>query len=233
VRQSLEAVRIQEGQLRVARADRFPTLALTSGYQRLFFPQSFLMTLDQFAENWSVGGQLTVSLFSGGRVSGNIQAARADLDEARARLEQATELAALDTRVALNQLQQAEAAFAASRGTAQQAARAYSIDEIRYREGISTQTDLNQSRLLLQQATANQAQSARDLAVARARVVLLRDLPLNTQSLGAAASRAAQEQQQLLQQQEQQRQQQQQQQGSLTSTAANPSGASPSGSFPQ
>jgi outer membrane protein len=233
VRQSLEAVRIQEGQLRVARADRFPTLALTSGYQRLFFPQNFLLSLDQFAENWSVGGQLTVSLFSGGRVSGNIQAARADLDEARARLQQATELAALDTRVALNQLQQAEAAFAASRGTAQQAARAYSIDEIRYREGISTQTDLNQSRLLLQQATANQAQSARDLAVARARVALLRDLPLNTQSLGAAAARAAQEQQQLLQQQEQQRQQQQQQQGSLTSTAANPSGASPSGSFPQ
>src|SRR5687768_17492506 len=150
VRQSLEAVRIQEGQLRVARADRFPTLALTSGYQRLFFPQSFLLSLDQFAENWSVGGQLTVSLFSGGRVSGNIESARANLDEARARLQQATELAALDTRVALNQLQQAEAAFAASRGTAQQAARAYSIDEIRHREGISTQTDLNQSRLLLQ-----------------------------------------------------------------------------------
>ena len=232
VRQSLEAVRAQEGQLRVARADRFPTLALTSGYQRLFFPQSFLLSLNQFSENWSVGGQLTMSLFSGGRVSGNIEAARANLDEARARLQQATELAALDTRVALTQLQQAEAAFAASRGTAQQAARAYSIDEIRYREGISTQTDLNQSRLLLQQATVNQALSARDLAVARARVALLRDLPLNTQSLGAARTRdagaaapaAAAAQQQ---------QQQQQQQGSLTSTAADPSGASPSGSFPQ
>ena len=38
---------------------------------------------------------------------------------------------------------------------------------------------------------ANQAQSARDLAVARARIVLLRDLPLNTQALGGAASRGA------------------------------------------
>ncbi|HKP14573.1 MAG TPA: TolC family protein [Gemmatimonadaceae bacterium] len=230
VRQSLEAVHAQEGQLRVARADRFPTLALTSGYQRLFFPQSFFLSLNQFSENWNVGGSLSLSLFSGGRVTGSIEQARANLDEARARLQQATELAALDTRVALNQLQQAEAAFAASRGTAQQAARAYSIDEIRYREGISTQTDLNQSRLLLQQATANQAQSARDLAVARARVTLIRDLPLNTQALGTAGARANL-QEQVQQQQEQQ--QPTQQQGSLTSTAANPSGASPSGSFPQ
>ena len=227
VRQSFEAVRAQEGQLRAARADRFPTLALTSGYQRLFFPSTFFPTLNQFAENWNVGGSLSLSLFSGGRVTGNIEQARANLDEARARLQQARELAALDTRVALNQLQQAEAAFAASRGTAQQAQRAYSIDQIRYREGISTQTDLTQSRLLLEQAVANQAQSARDLAVARARIALLRDLPLNTQALGGAAARAAPQQQQ------QQQQQPEQQQQPQTSTAAGPAGAGQSGSFSQ
>jgi outer membrane protein TolC len=229
VRQSVEAVRAQEGQYRAARADRFPTLSLTSGYQRLFFPTAFLPTLNQYSENWNVGGSLSLSLFSGGRVTGNIEQARANLDEAKARLQQARELAALDTRVALNQLQQAEAAFAASRGTAQQAQRAYSIDQIRYREGISTQTDLTQSRLLLEQATANQAQSARDLAVARARVALLRDLPLNTQALGSAAARATPAQQQPQPQQQQQPAQQQ----TPTSTAANPAGASPSGSFSQ
>jgi outer membrane protein TolC len=229
VRESVEAVRAQEGQYRAARADRFPTLSLTSGYQRLFFPSSFLPTLNQYAENWNVGGSLSLSLFSGGRVTGSIEQARANLDEAKARLEQSRELAALDTRVALNQLQQAEAAFAASRGTAQQAQRAYSIDQIRYREGISTQTDLTQSRLLLEQATANQAQSARDLAVARARIALLRDLPLNTQALGGAAARATPAQQQPQQQQQQQPAQQQ----TPTSTAANPAGAVQSGSFSQ
>ena len=228
VRQSVEAVRAQEGQYRAARADRFPTLALTSGYQRLFFPSTFLPTLNQFAENWNVGGSLSLSLFSGGRVTGNVEQARANLDEAKARLQQARELAALDTRVALNQLQQAEAAFAASRGTAQQAQRAYSIDQIRYREGISTQTDLTQSRLLLEQAVANQAQSARDLAVARARIALLRDLPLNTQALGGAAARATPQPQQQQQQQQQPAQQQPQ-----TSTAAGPAGAGQSGSFTQ
>jgi hypothetical protein len=204
---------------------------LTSGYQRLFFPSTFFPTLSPFSEYWLVGGSLSLPLFSGGRVTGNIVPARASLDEAKARLQQARELAALDTRVALNQLQQAEAAFSASRGTAQQAQRAYSIDQIRYREGISTQTDLTQSRLLLEQAVANQAQSARDLAVARARIALLRDLPLNTQALGGAAARAAPQQQQ--QQQPQQQQQQPAQQQPQTSTAAGPAGAGQSGSFSQ
>jgi outer membrane protein TolC len=196
VRESAEAVRAQEGLLQVARSDRLPTFSLNTNYQRLFFPSSFLPTLSQYSENWTVGGTIAMSLFSGGRVTGQVDVARANLDEARARLKQATELAALDTRVALNQLTSAEAAFSASRGTAELARRAYGIDQLRYREGISTQTDLTQSRLLLEQALANRAQSARDVAVARARVALIRDLPINTTALGAAAQRAITPQQQ-------------------------------------
>ena len=191
VRESAEAVRAQEGLLRVAQADRLPSFSINTNYQRLFYPNSTLPSLNSYSENWTVGGSISLSLFSGGRVTGQVEAAQANVDEYRARYNQARELAALDTRVALNQLQAAEASFTASRGTAQQAQRAYGIDQIRYREGISTQTDLTQSRLLLEQALANRAQSARDLAVARARVALIRDLPINTQALGGAAARAA------------------------------------------
>ena len=195
VRESAEAVRAQEGLLQVAKSDRLPTFSLNTNYQRLFFPNNFLPTLSQYSENWTVGGTIGLSLFSGGRVTGQIEVARANLDESRARLKQTSELAALDTRVALNQLTSAEGAFAASRGTADLARRAYSIDQLRYREGISTQTDLTQSRLLLEQSLANRAQSARDLAVARARIALIRDLPINTTALGAAAQRAVTPQQ--------------------------------------
>ena len=216
VRESEESLRAQEGLLKVARADRLPSLTLSSNYQRLYFPNTFTPNLSQYSENWTVGGSIGFSLFSGGRVTGQIEAAQANVDEARARLEQTRELAALDTRVALNQLQVAEAAFSASRGTAQQAQRAYSIDQLRYREGISTQTDLTQSRLLLEQALANRAQTARDLAVARARVVLIRDLPINTAALGGGAQRATQSQQQ---QQQQQPSQQQRTSASAASSA--------------
>ncbi|MEP7000980.1 MAG: TolC family protein, partial [bacterium] len=221
VRESAEAVRAQEGNLKSARADLLPAFSLTSAYQRLFFPNNFLPSLNQYSENWTVGGSIAFSLFSGGRIAGQVEVAQANLDEARARLQQSRELASLDTRVAQNQLNAAEASFDASRGTAQQAQRAYSIDQLRYKEGLSTQTDLTQSRLLLEQAVANQAQSARDLAVARARIALIRDLPINTNALGAAAQRSAAQQQQQPQQQPQQQR---------TQSAAGSTGAAQIGS---
>jgi outer membrane protein TolC len=59
-----------------------------------------------------------------------------------------------------------------------QAQRAYEIADLRYREGISTNLELSDSRLSLQVAQANRAQAARDLQVARAHVALLPDLPV-------------------------------------------------------
>jgi outer membrane protein TolC len=206
VRESEQSVVASEGQLKVARADRYPQVTLNSGFQRLYFPATLFPSLNQGTENWTVGGNIQWALFTGGRTAGQVEVAQANLDEAKARLQQAREFAELDTRVALNQLASADAAFQASRGTSQQAARAYSIDQLRYREGLSTQTDLTQSRLLLEQATANQALSARDLAVARARVALIRDLPINTAALGVSSQRAAlQAQQSLTQTVQQQR----------------------------
>jgi outer membrane protein TolC len=189
VRQSEENVRAQESLLRVARGERLPSVALTSQYQRLYFPQNGFPDLSQALQNWTVGASVSFNLFSGGRIRGGELIARANVDEARAQLQQVRELAALDARVALNLLAEAEATWAASQGTVEQASRAYRIDQIRYREGISTQTELGQSRILLQQATANRAQAARDLAVARMRLALLRDLPLQLGGQGQGGAR--------------------------------------------
>ena len=49
---------------------------------------------------------------------------------------------------------------------------------------MSTQLDLSDSRLLLVQAQATRAQAGRDLQVARARVALLPDLPLESTGAG-------------------------------------------------
>ena len=111
---------------------------------------------------------------------------------------------------------------AASAGTVEQAQRAYQIAEIRYREGLSTQVELTDSRILLQQAQANRAQAARDLQIAQARVALLPDLPLNVGQAAGAAPQGAQQQLQQQQEQLRQRQQQQPQQqpgGAQTSSA--------------
>ncbi len=198
VRQAAQAVTAQEAQYRIARSQRLPTVSLVSNYGKVGYPSGvFPTSLGDFSTNWTVGAQFSVPIFTGGRLKGDELVAQAGVMEARATLEQTRVQAQLDTRTAVQQLAAARASWQASAGTVEQATRAYSIAEIRYREGLSTQTELNESRILLQQSEANRAQAARDLQIAQVRVALLPDLPLNaTSAAGAAAGAAAQQQQQ-------------------------------------
>ncbi|MBK8247914.1 MAG: TolC family protein [Gemmatimonadetes bacterium] len=191
VRQLDENVRASEAQLAIAKSEWIPTVSLSSAYSRVGFGTG-IPSWGSFLNNWTVALGASFPLFVGGRIKGEQLIAQAGVDEARARLEQTRELAALDARQSVFQLQQAEAALNASQGTSEQAARAYSIAEVRFREGISTQLELSESRLLLEQAAVNRAQAARNLQVARMRLALLRDLPLGAAgSFGGGAGAAA------------------------------------------
>ena len=185
VRQARENVTATRNLLRAARGQRLPALSVSTNYQRFAYPSDRVPNFNDFFPNWSVSVGLQLPIFTGGRIKGDVMVAQANHADARERLQQTRELAALDAQLALAQLEQAAVAYAASAGTSEQAARAYRIAEVRYREGISTQVELNDSRLLLQQSQANRAQAARDVQVARVRLALLRDLPL--QASGAAA----------------------------------------------
>ena len=196
VRQAADAVEISSNALRIARSQRLPQIGVNMLYRRLAYPRGGIPEWSAFTNDWTVGVALRVPLFTGGRIGGEVRVAQADLEEARYRLTQARELSELDSHAAMTRLQAAEASFAASAGTAQQAARAYQIAEIRYREGISTQVELSDSRILLEQATANRALAARDLAVARARIALLRDLPFGAIGLPSSGTAPLPQQQQ-------------------------------------
>lgn len=178
VRQLGEALRAQQEELRIARSSWLPTVSLSTQYGRVAFPSSGLPDPGNFLTNWTVSLSASVPLYTGGRTKGTTMVAEAALREAEARYEQVREAATLDAQHAVALLAQAQAALAASQGTTEQATRAYTIAEVRYREGLSTQVELNDSRLLLQQASANAALAVRNVQVARMRVALLRDLPL-------------------------------------------------------
>jgi outer membrane protein TolC len=220
VRQATEAVRAQQELVRVAKAQRFPSISLSSQYGAVAYPQNGLPGSSDFRANWTVGVSAQIPLFTGGRIRGDELVAQSSLAEARARLQQVKEFASLDARVALNALNQARSAWEASRGTAEQASRAYQIAEVRYREGISTQLELNDSRILLEQATANRALAARNFQIARIKLTLLPNLPLQAGTSAQNAGGQAQTQQQSTQQAAPQQtqpspQQQQGQQGTL------------------
>jgi outer membrane protein TolC len=176
VEQTLEATRQQ---FNAAKASRWPSLSVSTLYQRFAYPDDGIpRSLADFFPNWSVSAGLSFPLFTGGRLRGDVMAAEAAYDESRYRLAQAREAAALEARLQVEQLEAAQAAWLASVGTAAVAQRAYEIAEVRFREGLSTQVELSESRVQWQQALANRAQAARDLQVAQVRLALLRDLPL-------------------------------------------------------
>jgi outer membrane protein TolC len=190
VRQAGEAVRSAEGRQQVASGQQLPSLRLSSTFGRIAFPNTMFDLGTEFVSDWTVALRLEVPLFTGGRIRGDKMVAQADLAEARLQLERTREQAALENQDVFSQLQAARAQWEASVGTVEQATRAYEIAEVRYREGISTQTELSDSRLLLQQAQANRALAARDLQVARIRADLLRDLPLSaTGRIGGGTTR--------------------------------------------
>ena len=184
VRAARAGVDAGQASLRAVRAQRLPAVSLTSNYGRVAYPTSGFPGNNDFRENWTVGLAAQVPLFTGGRQRGEEMAARGALEESRARLEQIRELAALDVRVQETALAQARGAWEASAGTAEQARRAFAIAQVRYREGISTQLELDDSRLLLEQAEVNRATAARNLQLAIVRVALLQELPLQLQSAG-------------------------------------------------
>lgn len=190
VTQTANEVLAAEESVRIARSQRWPALYLTSNYGLVAYPSRF-PTLDDWRTNWTVGASLSLPVLSGGRVAADIAVARAGVDEAAARLRLTRELAALDAESARQELLAARAEWEASGATIQQAARAYEIAELRYREGLSTQLELSDSRLLLAESQVTRARAARDLQVRRIRYALLPELPLEAAAMAAEAAAAA------------------------------------------
>ena len=174
----------------IADAQRKPAVALQSNYGLVNYPSVF-PGFDDWRTNWTVSLGVQLPILTGGRIKAEQTIARADLDGAKARLQLTKELADLDDAAARAELGAARAEWEATGPTIQQAARAYEIAELRFREGLSTQLELSDARLLLAQAQVNRARAARDLQLTRVRLALLPELPLGASGGGAAQGAGA------------------------------------------
>ena len=189
VQQATAAVQAREAALRITKSQRRPYVSVNSAFGEVAY--AGVPGFDDWRTNWTVGASVQIPLFTGGRLKAEEVSAGADVGEARARQKLTVELSEAETEATLALLEAAVAAWKASAGTVEQAARAYDIADLRYREGISTQLELLDARLVLQSAQVNRAQAARDVQVARARVSLLPDLPLGNAAIDAANSAGA------------------------------------------
>ncbi len=187
VRQAAAALAASEALVRAANGSKLPSLSLSSTYAKIAFPAR-VFGLDKFVTDWSVVLRMDVPFYTGGRLRADKMGALASRDASELRLQQAREDAAREAADMQSDLSAAEATWEASSGTAELAVRAYGIADVRYRNGLSTLTELGDSRIQLEQAQANRAQAARDLQVARVRAALLRDLPFGTGIAGSGGN---------------------------------------------
>lgn len=188
VRQAAEAVAAQEGLAQAARSQQLPQIVATSTYGHVGYPANLDPFSPSYFTNWNLQVGLQFPIFTGGRLKGDRTVAEAGVREAELRLAQATKAARVDVLGARTRLEAAGAAWDASRGTVEEAQRAYQIAELRFAEGLSTQTELLDARLALQTAESFRVDAARTLQVARVRMALIDRLPLGG---GAAAPSTA------------------------------------------
>jgi outer membrane protein len=187
VRQAQEEVQANQSLLAGARAERWPSISLSSRYSPVAYPANGFPQYGDFREDWTVSLNLSIPIFTGGRIVGDQLVARGNLSEAQARLKQTREAAELDVRTSQLDFADAQAILKSNESTVEQAKRGYEIAQIRFREGISSQIELQNARLLFEQAEVNRAQALRNVQVARARLALIRDLPLTTAGSQATA----------------------------------------------
>lgn len=180
VRTAQETVAQNEKLTAAAGQQWIPTMTTSMNYNRAGYSTEFFPTNSQFGNDWTLSAVLNWPLFTSGRITGAKRQASANLDAARLRAKLTAEQAALDNETVEARLREALDNTRATASVVEQAMRAYDIAELRYTEGISTQTELQDVRLQLEQARANQAQAARDAQVARLRKALLPYLPLGT-----------------------------------------------------
>ena len=179
VRQAAAAVTAREQEVKIARAERLPSVGVTLRLRPRRLPGRRVARAGSTRAPTGRSASACGCRCSPAAASPRKRAPPAPLSTRRRRcLDRVRELAWLDARDALDRLATAEAVFQAAFGTISQAQRAYEIAELRYREGLSTQLELNDTRIQLTFAQGNAALAARNLQVSRARVALLPDLPL-------------------------------------------------------
>jgi outer membrane protein TolC len=196
----------------VARADFYPTLSvfLQSGYQAfpgigqglptgsgaLTFEACPPGSVAKACQNggWfsdrQAGLNVSVPLFDGMRVKSNVDVAQAQARLAELQLRQTKEAVSVDVARARAELRRANAVFAAQRQNSQEAEEAFSLAELRYTRGLSTQLEVSDAQVALLTAQSTEARATYDLFLAAADLSRALGRPIPISAAGnAAASR--------------------------------------------
>jgi len=169
-----EGVAMREEAVKIARGDHFPTVAVlgTVGFQG--FPDNYLPpAFDSWRKDWSVALSISLPIFDGFRTRGQVDQARADLRIARVEEAQLREDLQLQVEAVMAEYRSVRAQIQARRQTVVLAERTLGLAESRFSSGLSTQLEVSDAALLLDQARVNEVQAMYDYIQVLAQIARL------------------------------------------------------------
>ena len=172
-------VSVNEAAVKVALADRWPTLTVGSTFSEQAFPQQFSPFGANYLRNWNAELRLSFPIFQGFKTVGSIERARAGLEQASAQRDQVLAQTAIDAVQARGDVARTFSLLSARRQTVNEADRALHLASVRYGNGLSTRLEVSDARLARRQAETNAVQATRDYLVALARLEHALGRPLN------------------------------------------------------
>jgi HAE1 family hydrophobic/amphiphilic exporter-1 len=166
-----ETVALSRELVSVQRAESYPSISLFLNLNRRSSSEELWPEDRDFTQSASAALALDIPIFDGRRTQGRTLQARADYVAAVERmhgLERDVELQVLD---AWQSVQAAAEAVSATSATVELAQRAYDIATVRFRNGLSTQLELDEAEQDLIEAQSNAAEALYSHMVARALLV--------------------------------------------------------------
>jgi outer membrane protein len=154
------SLRSAQEQVRVERKGYLPNLSLNA--YLMHNPDRF----DREQESWSVGANLTIPIWDGGKTRAGIRGAEARVDSARAQVQEARDAVTEDIEQVLNNLQEASELRKTAAINTAQAQEALQRGQAQYTAGQTTHADLSQIQYFLIQARTHEVNAAYDFLVA-------------------------------------------------------------------
>ncbi len=178
------AVEARQAALSVEKAGRWPELRASATVSHQAFPSDWTPARDQFHRSVDASVKLEWPLFQGFRTFGGIQRASNELAQAVAQRDELQQQAEVDLAAARLGVDESIATLVARRGTARLAERAYHLADVRWKNGLSTQLEVSDSRLQMLNAEVNEVLAIKDhrMALVRLERAAGRPVPLTARS---------------------------------------------------
>ncbi len=166
-----EAVAMREGAVKIYRSQLLPSVRLLGNMGFQAFPDNMAPPgFDQWREDWNVSLAVSWNPFDGFRTRGMIGEAQALLRQAHVEEAQLLEGLEMELAAALAEYRRSQSQLSVTEETVALAERTLELADVRFANGLSTQLEVSDAALLLDQARVNHVQAQHDYVKALAQL---------------------------------------------------------------